>query len=574
LLTAKVVGPPLVPPPRRRPDALSPPFPPPPPPQKPRRPRPSRARPGPTLTEAAGAGEGTPQPSTPAEKPNNNWRHLLVPPLPASPRALLPTLGAWPALQRAAQLAVANAWALAALSALRDALTFALHRLSQRATNECAAFALGEGCRAALAAAAPNPWWICLDAAFLEAFPAYQPLVALFFALALPVNVLVNAGAAAAAVVLCTSRRGADGRLMLPRRRRRAGLAAAAAAGEEQQRWWQRGRRRMRQKGDDDGDAGPLAVGPGAWWAAEPWREEQQAAAGCSFSGAGSGAGRSGAASFGRAAAAASAAAADAAPPSSSPPRIESSSDTGEKAIDNPTAALAGFSAPRLPLAPLPLGPLRGPTCGLAAAADAARAALATPGLLWRAWCADLWASAQSVPLQALALAVVPAPWAVPRLLAIQLAVPAAVLVDTRGGGRGSGGGQQQEGAIAATDGQKASPLLLFFRRTLASGQHSVRLSCALMQGFRARYAWPFVAAYALGRLVEAARDVLVATVPPRWWADVPEIPLVGTAALVAVRFLVARAVELLPLAVFLERAEAAGREGGGGSGIGGGAPA
>jgi hypothetical protein len=168
------------------------------------------------------------------------------------------------------------------------------------------------------------------------------------------------------------------------------------------------------------------------------------------------------------------------------------------------------------------------------------RVVLATPGLLWRAWCADLWVSAQSVPLQALALAVLPAPWAVPRLLAIQLAVPAAVLEEEEE--REGGGGTPQQNKLAT------------FLRALSSSAHrSVSRSCDLMRGSRIAYAWPFVAAYALGRGVEALRDASMAAVPQRWWADVPELPLAATAAFVALRFLVARALELLPLAFFLE---------------------
>jgi hypothetical protein len=185
----------------------------------------------------------------------------------------------------------------------------------------------------------------------------------------------------------------------------------------------------------------------------------------------------------------------------------------------------------------------------------AARAVLATPGLLRRAWCADLWASAQSVPLQALALAVVPAPWAVPRLLAIQLAVPAAVLA---GGAGGADAAADDDAAADNNSPPLPAALPAPLRRALASGQRSVQLSIALMRGFRASYAWPFVAAYALGRLLEASRDALMRAVPPRWWADVPEIPLAATALFVVARFLVARAVELLPLAVYLERASEA----------------
>jgi hypothetical protein len=434
-------------------------------------------------------------------------------------------------LQSAAELALANAWALAALSFARDSATFLLHRLSQRATNAAAALAIGPD---AVASAAPNAWWLCLDPAFLEAFPFYQVFVALFFALALPINVAVNASAAAAAVVLCTSRRGSDGALLLPRRP----MAAASAANRQALTTTDNNKKKPKPNRRPP-PQGPLAVGPGPWWAVEPWTAEaggrqggvgRAGAASCFFSGSnGAAAGRSGSASF-----------ATLPPPyaSSAPRRIDS-------------------QIIRLPRTRLPLGPLEGPRGGIAAALAAWRVVLATPGLLRRAWCADLWVSAQSVPLQALALAVIPAPWAVPRLLAIQLAVPAAVLEEEEG---------RDDGSDSSTPPAKQNQLPAFLRALSSSAHRSVSRSCDLMRGSRIAYAWPFVAAYALGRGVEAVRDAAMAAVPQRWWADVPELPLAATAAFVALRFLAARALELLPLAFFLESRR---RRQGGGDGDG-----
>ena len=478
------------------------------------------------------------------------------PALPPSPRDLLPTRGAWPALRRAAELALANAWALAALGVARDSVTFLLHRLSQRATNEAAALLLlgGAGGGGAATLIAPNPWWLCLDAAFLQANPGYQALVALFFALALPLNVAVNAAAAAAAVVLCTSRRGAGGALLLPRRpAARAAAAAAGAAASSSPGKWRRRKAAARP--------GALAVGPGAWWAAEPWRQAGhgggpgRAGAG-SFSAApvsrGGGSGGSGGSGGASASASASGAGRSGAASFASSPR-----PTQHQQLPTATAW-----PPRLPAARLPLGPLRGPLRGLAAALEACRCVLATPGLLRRAWLADLWVSAQSVPLQALALAVAPAPWAVPRLLAIQLAVPAAVLrrpeeeaVEARAEAEARAAAAAAAGANGAARVVKVP--LAALRAAVASARRPVARSATLMHGFRTAYAWPFVAAYAAGRLVEAARDGALAAFPARWWADVPELPLAAAAFFLALGFLVARAAELLPLAVFLERTAA-----------------
>lgn len=475
---------------------------------------------------------------------------MQPPPLPASPLDLLPTRGAWASLRAAADLALANAWALAALSVARDSATFLLHRLSQRATNAAAALAVGPD---VVAAAAPNAWWLCLDPAFLEAFPLYQLLVAVFFALALPINVAVNASAAAAAVVLCTSRRGADGALLLPRRR------PAARGGGRQEDADPLERKKKAKAGRRPPPQGPLAMGPGPWWAVEPWTAEAGGRQG--------GAGRAGAASC-----FSSSPEGDDGGGSTPKDRGRSGSASFATLLPPPSSSRIASTTPtiRLPRTRLPLGPLEGPRRGAAAAVAAARAALATPGLLWRAWCADLWVSAQSVPLQALALAVLPAPWAVPRLLAIQLAVPAAVLEQDEEEERE----EEEEGdGKRPSSSQPALPASV--RAAAASARRSVSRSCDLMRGHRTSYAWPFVAAYALGRGLEAVRDASMAAVPARWWADVPELPLAATALFVALRFLAARALELLPLAFYLERrgrsgGDAAGAGRGGASGGGG----
>jgi hypothetical protein len=72
------------------------------------------------------------------------------------------------------------------------------------------------------------------------------------------------------------------------------------------------------------------------------------------------------------------------------------------------------------------------------------------------------------------------------------------------------------------------------------------------MEGFKSSYAWPFVWLIAAGRLLEVVREVVLLSMPNRWWIDVPEVPLVATAAFFALRVLLLRVQDLLPLAAYL----------------------
>lgn len=130
-------------------------------------------------------------------------------------------------------------------------------------------------------------------------------------------------------------------------------------------------------------------------------------------------------------------------------------------------------------------------------------------------WRVDLLFNLWALPLQAASLLILPVFWTFPRLLGIQLSMPAAVL----GGLRGS-----------------------------AALQESRRL----MAGFKTSYAWPFVWLIVAGRLQEMLREVVLLAMPNRWWTDVPEVPLVVTALFFAVRMLLLRVQDLLPLAAYL----------------------
>jgi len=130
-------------------------------------------------------------------------------------------------------------------------------------------------------------------------------------------------------------------------------------------------------------------------------------------------------------------------------------------------------------------------------------------------WRVDILFNLWALPLQAASLAVLPVFWTFPRLLGIQLAMPVAVL----GGARGN---------------------------------KALEESRALMAGFKSSYAWPFVWLIAAGRLLEVVREVVLLSMPNRWWTDVPEVPLVATAVFFAARVLLLRVQDLLPLAAYL----------------------
>jgi hypothetical protein len=72
------------------------------------------------------------------------------------------------------------------------------------------------------------------------------------------------------------------------------------------------------------------------------------------------------------------------------------------------------------------------------------------------------------------------------------------------------------------------------------------------MRGFQAAYAWPFVWLILAGRLLEVVREVVLLSMPSRWWTEVPEVPLVATAVFFAARVVLLRLQDLLPLAAYL----------------------
>ena len=118
----------------------------------------------------------------------------------------------------------------------------------------------------------------------------------------------------------------------------------------------------------------------------------------------------------------------------------------------------------------------------------------------------------RAIPLQAACLALLPAPWALPRLVDLQLA-----------------------SSVSALDG---SPSGLAIPR-----------SARLLAGRRWAYGVPFIGLLLAGRLAAAARAAALASLPPRIVRGVPELALAVWLGGAVVSLALARAGDVLPLA-------------------------
>lgn len=140
-------------------------------------------------SKAPAAAQGT-QPALPGA-----WSWL--------PRLLLPPIlrprSAVRVLVRATQLLRTHLWPILAVYALKDLLSFLLHRISQRLTNLTSDVLLGT-----TVSQTANPWWLYLDSHFLEGHLGYQACIVLFFLASLPLNILLSSAAATLAALVCT----------------------------------------------------------------------------------------------------------------------------------------------------------------------------------------------------------------------------------------------------------------------------------------------------------------------------------------------------------------------------------
>ncbi|EFN58483.1 hypothetical protein CHLNCDRAFT_140505 [Chlorella variabilis] len=143
----------------------------------------------------------------------------------------------------------------------------------------------------------------------------------------------------------------------------------------------------------------------------------------------------------------------------------------------------------------------------------------ASIGSLWgRMFLVELLVASAVVPLTFASLAVVTIPLTLPLILDLQGAGPAAAV----------------EGV---------------------SGMAAVDRSRALLRSIRWQLAIPFVGLVAARRLLEAAKSTLVNAMPPRFYQELIEIPLVVLVGGTVLSLLVARLQDVLPFVAYTEAA-------------------
>ncbi|KAG2428154.1 hypothetical protein HXX76_011834 [Chlamydomonas incerta] len=325
-----------------------------------------------------------------------------------------PRVGAGRLLGRVAGLLRSHFLPVLLLYGLKDAAAFCLHRVVQRLTNHAAEVLL-----AAPTSTAGNPWWLFLDAGFMRAHPGYEVLVGLFFLVSLPLSIALNTLAFTTATLLCCppELRPPEARQALEAAAARAAAAAAAAGGGG-------GGAGGSSKGGSaaSGGPGPLQLeestdaladlGIGVVRPASPAASSSSSTPGPSAASSPAPS-TSGPTHTPAAAAATSATAAASA----------SSSGTAATATDAdgaPAAAADGSSAAAA------AGEDGGGGGGLGAALAAAVRDIgallpAVAAMLRRVWWVDMNINVRALPLQGLCLLVLPAFWALPRLMRIQV---------------------------------------------------------------------------------------------------------------------------------------------------------
>ncbi len=164
-----------------------------------------------------------------------------------------------------------------------------------------------------------------------------------------------------------------------------------------------------------------------------------------------------------------------------------------------------------------------------AALAPLVRVAPAVRAAFPRVLGVDLAVAVRAVPLQGACLALLPLPWALPRLLDLQAA-----------------------GAVAALEG--------------APGDLALERAASLTRGHRGGLAWPYLGLLVAGRAVGGARALALAALPPRIVAGVPELALGLWLLGLAVSVWVSRVGDMLPV---VARAAWAAEDAGGGGGAG-----
>eukprot|EP00879_Flechtneria_rotunda_P004620 GHRR01004876.1.p1 GENE.GHRR01004876.1~~GHRR01004876.1.p1 ORF type:complete len:509 (+),score=197.41 GHRR01004876.1:1145-2671(+) len=398
-------------------------------------------------------------------------------------------------------LLYSNLWAVIIIFLAKDAAAFLLHRVAHRITNQIAERALGIPI-----SSMGNPWWIMANPQSMEGRVGYQVLVGIFFLMCLPLNILFNTVAVSTAAAICTARKDQPGQSMVQiatfigQGSGKVGLAECSPGGSPIA---SRDDTSISVIIDNGGSTKPAAPAATAVVAAGMVSFHANARPGrCSF--------RQSAASSSNTSSCSSSEGIKAKQKAEGPRSSSSSSSrsTAWPAADPAPWLAIGKYRSRLPHSP-----------GFKASVTLIQKAWHehVANRVKQLWTVDLLFNMWSLPLQAACLAVLPAFWAFPHLLDIQLALPAAVLGN-------------------------------------AKGKNALDQSRRLMAGFKQSYAWPFVWLIVLGRLLELVREIVLVSLPVRLWTDVIEVPLLATALFAVARVVLLRVQNLVPLAAYLQR--------------------
>ncbi|GFR50788.1 hypothetical protein Agub_g13053, partial [Astrephomene gubernaculifera] len=410
-------------------------------------------------------------------------------------------------VQRTIELLRPHFLAMLLLYGIRDAAAFVVHRLTQRLTNHVAEVLLGVP-----TSSAGNPWWLFLDPAFIRAHPGYEVLVGFFFLASLPLTIALNAVAFSVATLVCAP---PEVRVAVAGGVVSGGDSATAAAAA--------------------GDA-PVAASAASAALADIGIVAVATTA------------EAGAAATSTSAEAEVAAEADASAVPLAPTEVSVAAEATEETTSAATEASGGGDGGGF------MAALRAALQSLAAALPAAA------GVVRRVWWADLHLNARALPLQGLCLLVLPALWAAPRLVQMQLALPVAAI---EGGERKEGSSSSSPAAAGATtahgemqqQGNSPSPSSSSGGGT-RQGAGALARSRELMRHAVGAYGGPFAALLAAGRLLEYVQGLVFAALPPRWWREVVELPLLLGALFLLGKAAVQRLQDLLPLATYMELTE------------------
>ncbi|GAX80848.1 hypothetical protein CEUSTIGMA_g8283.t1 [Chlamydomonas eustigma] len=452
-------------------------------------------------------------------------------------------------------------WPILLIYALKDAAAFVLHRMGHRLTN------LGAECILGPLPSITNTWWLNMDSTFLEGNLGYQAMIAVFFLLCLPLNIALNSYAMSASMEVLRRSKEKSAATPVPAAQSASNNAsahdvvnaeaevpeAAHSATPASTSGLPISNSTVSSTGpthnpgmsiDGSSSSGYERTLSNASTSTNPRQTDiirsssDEAAAGPQHSDSSD---ASSSASEGQSVSSqagtevsGSKPRVDQVAPPSQPPLLskETTSQPGGSWSER-VASMLGFGAKNQSSEPSQAGDktsslesgsgtaVTQPSKSLSliqTAKDAIQEVLAVAptvnGMLQRVWWVDVLFNVRALPLQALSLLVLPLPYTLPMLLAIQLAVPCAIA----------------EGH---------------------SGMTAIQRSQQLMTGFGHAYAWPFVSIIVGIRIVDVVRNLILASLPPRFWQEIIEIPVILIGLFGFTKLVIIRLQDLIPLAAY-----------------------